>query len=67
MTVILGLYTDTSTNSSYGNRSSTILRVSRSDGLDVFITDEDRRGNDPLPEHTGKARFVAVHDTDGID
>ncbi|KAH0365643.1 hypothetical protein KCU65_g5949, partial [Aureobasidium melanogenum] len=67
ITVILGLYTIIDTGSSYSNKFSTILRVSRDEGLDVLIAERDRRGEDPLPKHIGKAKFVAIHHDDGAE
>jgi hypothetical protein len=61
--VLVGMYIIISTGSSYSNRFSTILRMSRYEELDVLIEEQDRRGQDPLPKHIGKARFMAVRDT----
>jgi hypothetical protein len=61
--VLIGMYIIISTGSSYSNRFSTILRMSRYEELDVLIEEQDRRGQDPLPKHIGKARFMAVRDT----
>jgi hypothetical protein len=61
--VLIGMYIIISTGSSYSNRFSTILRVSRHEDLDVLIEERDRRGQDPLPKHIGKARFMAARDT----
>jgi hypothetical protein len=61
--VLIGMYIIISTGSSYSNRFSTILRMSRYEELDMLIEEQDRRGQDPLPKHIGKARFMAVRDT----
>jgi hypothetical protein len=61
--VLVGMYIIISTGSSYSNRFSTILRMSRYKELDVLIEEQDRRGQDPLPKHIGKAKFMAVRDT----
>jgi hypothetical protein len=61
--VLVGMYIIISTGSSYSNRFSTILRMSRYEELDVLIEEQDRRGQDPLPKHIGKAKFMAVRDT----
>jgi hypothetical protein len=61
--VLVGMYIIISTGSSYSNKFSTILRMSRYEKLDVLIEERDRRGQDPLPKHIGKARFMAVQDS----
>jgi hypothetical protein len=55
--VLVGLYTIVTTGSSYTNKFSTIVRVSRSERLDVLIAPEDRLGQDPVPKHIAKAKF----------
>jgi hypothetical protein len=55
--VLVGLYTITTTGSSYTNKFSTIVRVSRSERLAVLIAPENRFGQDPVPTHIARAKF----------
>jgi hypothetical protein len=55
--VIAGCYTILRTGASFTNKFSTILRVSRNEGLDLLITPADRVGEEPLPKHIGKERL----------
>lgn len=66
LAVTLGFYTIASTGSCYSNKFSTILRVSRNEELDSLIEEDDRHGEDPLPEYIGKAEFAAAGHTDKI-
>jgi hypothetical protein len=62
--ILVGCYTIVSTGFSYSNKFSTIVRVSRSEKLDVLIAPEDRRGHDPLPEHIAKTAFSIADGTE---
>jgi hypothetical protein len=62
--ILVGCYTILSTGFSYSNKFSTIVRVSRSEKLDVLIAPEDRRGHDPLPEHIAKTAFSIADGTE---
>jgi hypothetical protein len=55
--ILVACYTILSTGFSYRNKFSTIVRVSRSEKLDVLIAPEDRRGQDPMPEHIARTTF----------
>ena len=56
--ISVGFYSLIITGTSYSNKFSTIVRIARDSSLAVFIGDEDRLGQDPLPEYIGRAKFA---------
>ncbi|EME86581.1 uncharacterized protein MYCFIDRAFT_77574 [Pseudocercospora fijiensis CIRAD86] len=57
-TVAIGLVSLVTTGTSYSNKFSTTIRVSRDATLDALIGKEDRSGQDPLPPYISKIRFA---------
>ncbi|KAK5708462.1 hypothetical protein LTR97_001003 [Elasticomyces elasticus] len=43
---------------SFSNKFSTALRVTRGDRIDVVVKDNDRLGSDPLPEYMSEAKLL---------
>lgn len=56
--ICVGMFNLIATGSSYSNKFSTVVRISRDESLGVFVKEEDRFGQDPLPEYLETARLV---------